>query len=134
MNTTIIVCTYNRCKSLAKTLESIATLRVPGPVEWEVLVVDNNSTDQTRAVVEGFSCRYPSRFRYLFEPQQGKSCALNAGIQAARGEILAFTDDDVTVEPDMAPESYFFANERRLGRRRGTDRARKNVLGSALDG
>ena len=99
MNTTIIVCTYNRCKSLAKTLESIAILRVPGSLEWEVLVVDNNSTDQTRAVVEGFSCRYPGRFRYLFEPQQGKSCALNAGIQAARGQILAFTDDDVTVEP-----------------------------------
>jgi glucosyl-dolichyl phosphate glucuronosyltransferase len=80
MKTTIILCTYNRCKSLAKTLESIAILRDPGSVEWEVLVVDNNSTDQTGAVVEGYCCRYPGRFRYLFEAQQGKSYALNAGI------------------------------------------------------
>lgn len=100
MNITLILCTYNRCESLAKTLESIAMLKVPGSVEWEVLVVDNNSTDQTRDVVEEFGRRYPGRFRYLYEPQQGLSCARNAGIRAARGDIFAFTDDDAIVEPD----------------------------------
>jgi glycosyltransferase involved in cell wall biosynthesis len=63
------------------------------------LVVDNNSTDQTREVVEEFCWRHPARFRYLFEPHQGKSHALNTGIREARGEVLAFVDDDVTVEP-----------------------------------
>jgi cellulose synthase/poly-beta-1,6-N-acetylglucosamine synthase-like glycosyltransferase len=51
-------------------------------------------------VVEGFVRQYPGHFRYLFEAQQGKSHALNAGIRAADGEILAFVDDDVTAKPD----------------------------------
>jgi glycosyltransferase involved in cell wall biosynthesis len=96
---TVIVCTYNRCRSLANALESAAALILPDSVQWEVLVVDNNSRDQTREVVEEFCRRYPGRFRYLFEPKQGKSNALNAGIRDARGDILAFTDDDVIVEP-----------------------------------
>jgi len=65
--------------------------------EWEILVIDNNSSDQTCAVVEDFRRRHPGRFRYIFEPQQGKSQALNAGIREARGDILAFVDDDVTM-------------------------------------
>ena len=99
MKSTAIVCTYNRCQSLARALDSLAASVLPETIEWEVLVVDNNSRDQTQAVVEDFCRRYPGRFRYLFEPQQGKSYALNAGIREARGDILAFIDDDVTVEP-----------------------------------
>lgn len=99
MSVTVILCTYNRCQILAKALESVAALKLPESVEWEVLVVDNNSRDQTRRVVEGFGLRYPGRFRYLFESKQGKSHALSAGIEEARGDILAFMDDDVTVEP-----------------------------------
>jgi glucosyl-dolichyl phosphate glucuronosyltransferase len=99
MNITVIVCTYNRCHSLAKALASAAALRVPESAEWEVLVVDNNSRDQTCEVVKEFCNRYPGRFRYLFEPQPGKSYALNSGIREARGTVLAFMDDDVTVEP-----------------------------------
>lgn len=99
MNVTVIICTYNRCQSLAKALGSVASSVLPDSVEWEVLVVDNNSKDQTPEVVDGFSRRHPGRFRYLFEARQGKSHALNAGIREARGEVLAFMDDDVTVEP-----------------------------------
>jgi glycosyltransferase involved in cell wall biosynthesis len=99
MRTIVIVCTYNRCQSLAKTLESVAKSTLPESVAWEVLVVDNNSTDQTRDVVEGFCRRIPGRFRYFFEPRAGKSYALNTGIREALGEILAFLDDDVVVEP-----------------------------------
>jgi len=97
---TVIICTYNRCQSLAKTLESVAVSVLPDAVEWEVLVVNNNSNDQTRQVVEDFCRRYPGRFRYLFEPHQGLSYARNAGIREARSSILAFTDDDATVEPN----------------------------------
>ena len=99
MNISAIVCTYNRCHSLTKALESIATSELPESVEWEVLVVDNNSSDKTREVTEEFCSRHPGRFRYLFEARQGKSFALNTGIKEARGDILAFVDDDVTVEP-----------------------------------
>ena len=95
----VILCTYNRSESLANALASVARSKVPESIQWEVLVVDNNSSDQTGEVVEEFCRRYPEIFRYLFEPQQGKSLALNAGIREARGDVLAFTDDDVTVEP-----------------------------------
>jgi glucosyl-dolichyl phosphate glucuronosyltransferase len=100
MNISVILCTFNRCQSLSKALDSLAASVLSETIQWEVLVVDNNSTDQTKEVVEGFCRRYSGRFRYLFEPRQGKSYALNAGIREARGKILAFTDDDVTVEPD----------------------------------
>lgn len=95
-----ILCTYNRCDSLRHALESLAVSEFPESAQWEVLVVDNNSKDQTRSVVEEFSRRYPGHFRYLFEPKQGKSYALNAGIRAATGDVLAFTDDDAIVDPE----------------------------------
>ena len=98
MQISVILCTYNRCKSLARTLDSLAMSVLPEAITWEVLVVDNNSSDGTKAVVEDFCGRYAGRFRYLFEPRQGKSYALNTGIHGALGEILAFTDDDIVVD------------------------------------
>lgn len=95
----VVLCTYNRCVSLARTMESLACSEMPKSVDWEVLVVDNNSCDQTRAVVDRFCARYSQRFRYLSEPRSGKSHALNTGIRESQGHILAFTDDDVIVEP-----------------------------------
>ena len=97
---TVILCTYNRCESLGKTLEGIAASRLPETIEWEVLVVDNNSTDETRKVTEDFNRQYPGRFRYVFEGQQGLSCARNRGIRESKSDILVFTDDDVTVESE----------------------------------
>jgi len=99
MKITVILCTYNRCQSLAKTLESVAASTLPNSVQWEVLVVDNNSTDHTREVVGDFCQRYPNLFRYVSESRSGKSFALNTGVCEARGDVLAFVDDDVTVEP-----------------------------------
>jgi glycosyltransferase involved in cell wall biosynthesis len=100
MHITLIVCTYNRADSLARMLVSVTRLRAPATLEYEILVVDNNSNDHTRQVVAGFCDNDPQHFRYCFEPQQGKSYALNTGVREAKGEILAFTDDDVTVNPD----------------------------------
>jgi glycosyltransferase involved in cell wall biosynthesis len=99
MKATVIVCTYNRCDTLAKTLESLAASAIPDSVEWEIVVIDNNSSDRTRQVVEAFSRRFPGRFRYAFEPRQGKSFALNRGIRETQADVLAFTDDDVIAEP-----------------------------------
>src|SRR5579863_10079992 len=98
MDISVILCTYNRCDDLTQALAGLAASRMPQSVDWEVLVVDNNSKDRTRSVVEEFSSVYP-RFRYLFEGQQGLSNARNAGIAAARGRVLAFTDDDVIIDP-----------------------------------
>ena len=99
MTITVILCTFNRCERLKKALESVACSKLPGAIDWEVLVVDNNSSDATSAVVKHFCELYGDRFRYLFEPCPGKSYALNAGIRGARGSIVVFMDDDVTVEP-----------------------------------
>ena len=100
MNITVILCTFNRATSLSKALESVACSELPESVEWEVLVVDNNSSDRTREVIEEYCRQFPGRFRYLFEPQQGLSSARNAGIREARGDVLAFLDDDVMVEAE----------------------------------
>jgi len=98
MNISVILCTYNRCRSLEQTLTSLSASALPDRIGWEVLVVDNNSCDQTRSVAEAFRSGFPGRLRYLFEPRPGKSYALNTGIREARGEVLAFLDDDLTVE------------------------------------
>jgi GT2 family glycosyltransferase len=100
MRISVILCTYNRCDSLAIALNSVATSQFRRPVDWEVLIVDNNSKDNTRAVAEEFCRRYPNAFRYIFEQKQGKSNALNRGICESTAELLAFMDDDVIVEPD----------------------------------
>src|SRR6266849_2647219 len=99
MNITVILCTYNRSECLAKALQSAAALALPGSMAWEILVVDNISSDRSREVVEDFCKRYPCHLRYLFEPQHGLSHPLNAAIRGARGNVIAFLDDDVTVEP-----------------------------------
>ena len=99
MKITVILCTYNRAHRISKALESVLASVLPLGLEWEILVVDNNSKDQTRVETNEFCLRHPGRVRYLFEAQQGLSNARNAGIREARGEIIAFMDDDVTVEP-----------------------------------
>ena len=98
MNASVILCTYNRASTLSRALESLSDLDVPAGLDWEVLVVDNNSTDDTRAIVERVAAEARLPCRYVFEPQQGKSFALNAGIAQALGQVLVFTDDDVTFD------------------------------------
>ena len=97
MNISVIICTYNRAESLRQTLDTCSALQIPTGVMWELLVVDNNSTDHTKDVCQEFTGKLP--LRYVFEPQQGKSNALNRSIEEAAGELLAFTDDDVDVTP-----------------------------------
>lgn len=94
----VVIATYNRAGDLRQTLASLAGLRPAG--EWEVIVVDNNSSDDTRAVVEGAAPSFPAPLRYVFEREQGRSPALNAGIRLAQGDIIVTTDDDVRVEAD----------------------------------
>lgn len=94
---TVLICTYNRASRLAETLESLRAVRTPR--SWDVIVVDNNSTDDTRAVVESRVAAFPAPLVYLFESRQGKSNALNTGLARARGDVIVFTDDDVRVTP-----------------------------------
>ena len=98
MKFSILIATYNRAAVLQDTLASLACLR-PDAL-WEVIVIDNNSPDNTRQVVEQAMPRFPVPLRYAFEREQGRSAALNCGFRLAQGEIIVTTDDDVRVEPD----------------------------------
>jgi glycosyltransferase involved in cell wall biosynthesis len=97
---TVLICTFNRADRLDETLQTLADSRVPSDLSWDAIVVDNNSTDRTRDVVEKRAASFPVPLSYLFEPRQGKSNALNTGMAALRGRVIAFTDDDVRVPAD----------------------------------
>jgi len=88
----LIICTRNRCAQLVRCLESIRRLEFERP--WELIIVDNGSTDATSAVIQEFMQAAPFPIRYVSEPKPGLGNARNAGVVAASGEILAFTDDD----------------------------------------
>jgi glycosyltransferase involved in cell wall biosynthesis len=97
----VVVCTFNRCASLADTLDAIGAQQLPPAFDWELIVVDNNSSDDTRGTVERFAATRPDlAVRYAFEPKQGLSNARNHGIGLACGEFLFFTDDDVLPATD----------------------------------
>lgn len=95
----VVVCTFNRCVSLQDTLEALMRQALPSGLTLEILVVDNNSTDRTAEVAALAAGRSPWPLRYVLETTQGLSVARNAGIAAAHGDIVAFTDDDVIPEP-----------------------------------
>ena len=100
MDISVIICTYNRSETLKKVLECVQALKGAPEITWETLVVDNNSTDETKATVTAFAGNGSANIRYLFEKKQGKPYALNTGIAAAAGDIVAFTDDDVLIDSD----------------------------------
>ncbi len=93
----VIVCTRNRCRQLAGLLESIAAMAVPYGLDWELLVVDNGSDDDTPATVAGFAGRLP--VTRIWEPEPGVSNARNTGVRYARGDLIVWTDDDTLVVP-----------------------------------
>jgi glucosyl-dolichyl phosphate glucuronosyltransferase len=95
---TVAILTYNRAEFLRQTLAGIAQQQFPHD-HFEVLVVDNNSTDHTREVVESFARERPVP-RHIFEKTQGLDHARNRAIKEARGEIVVFADDDILVKPD----------------------------------
>jgi len=94
----VVIPTYNRAELLKRTLSSLANAEVPPNFTVKVTVIDNNSTDETRATVEELKSTFKSvELEYVFEPRQGRSYALNAGIERARGDLLSGVDDDVAV-------------------------------------
>lgn len=97
----VIICTWNRSKLLEKTLHSLERQIVSPPNKFEVIIVDNNSNDDTKKTIDKISKKWNNGIiNYRFEPTQGKQFALNNGISAARGEIIAFTDDDIILPDD----------------------------------
>ncbi len=98
MIVTVAICTWNRARLLDKTLAELHNLRIPPEIEWELLVVNNNCTDDTDDVVARHAKHLP--LRRLFEPAQGLSNARNCAVAAARGDLILWTDDDVLVDSE----------------------------------
>lgn len=94
----VILCSHNRAAQLAQALPQLYQLRYPG--SWEIIVVDNASQDNTAAVAQQLAAQAPVPVRVVAQPRLGLSFARNAGLAAAQGEILAFTDDDALPDPD----------------------------------
>ena len=97
MDFTVIVCTYNRSANLPRCLDALAKQQDVEDREWEVLVVDNNSTDDTSEIVADLARKLPINVRYEREPEQGLNYARNTGIRKSDGKYFSYVDDDILV-------------------------------------
>jgi len=95
MDLSVVICTHNRATKLTSVLEHLQSLVAPGDTSWEIVVVDNGSTDNTPAVIAAVAARAGVPVRYVYEGRPGSGAARNAGISESTGEIVAFTDDDI---------------------------------------
>jgi glycosyltransferase involved in cell wall biosynthesis len=113
MDFSVIVCTYNRAANLPHCLGALARQEGTAGIAWEVLVVDNNSSDGTRATVERLARELPITIRYTHETQQGLNYARNTGIRESHGTYFAYVDDDIEVCPAWlaALHASFVAND-----------------------
>lgn len=92
----VVIPTYNRSALLRNTVASV--LGQDSQISFDVLIVDNNSTDDTKLVADSLMAQHPGRVHYVLETQQGNAHARNRGVNTAKGAIIAFVDDDVTVD------------------------------------
>ena len=118
----VLLCTYNRAQILEDALESLVAQVLPNEIRFEIVVVDNNSTDPTRTVIQKFAGESDVPIRYVFEPSAGIAQARNRSLLEARGQWFAFIDDDELVE--VTPKSlrlrkvYLRTEERRMAEKR----------------
>lgn len=97
MDFSVIICTYNRATNLPECLSRLAEQKNVTDLKWEVLLVDNNSTDATRQTIETLAQALPITIRYTFEPQQGLNYARNRGANESLGKYFCYVDDDIHV-------------------------------------
>ncbi|MBN1851698.1 MAG: glycosyltransferase family 2 protein [Pirellulales bacterium] len=112
IDVSIVVCTYNRAKLLRSALESLTKLHVGSQLRYEIVVVDNGSTDDTGRVIEEAARQTTVPVCGIHEPCAGVACARNCGIRVARGAWIAFFDDDQVAEPDWLLELFTMAKRK----------------------
>jgi len=107
----VVICTYNRQKFIGACLECLSKQTMASN-EWEVIVVDNASTDQTASIVQEFLAAHPLLpFRYVHEASKGLSFARNRGIAEARADIVTFIDDDAEAVPHFVATILSFMQQ-----------------------
>ncbi len=106
----VLIATRNRAAQLGQVLDYLAAARAAAPTRAEIIVIDNGSTDDTAARLARWRAGGSERVD-LYEPQPGKSRALNRGLEVARAPVLVFTDDDVVIPPNwIGAVGGFFAD------------------------
>lgn len=113
MFVSVLICTRNRSKSLRRTLDSLFCASNLSAPDWEVIVVEYKSTDDTGEICRQWMRKLPTHLKFLSEERPGKSNAMNTAFAAARGDILAMTDDDVVVAPDYVQAIRMVFNQYR---------------------
>ena len=110
----LLICTRNRAAQLAKTLKRVSAIQ--SQLKWELVVVDNGSTDRTSAVVAEFAAGFHHPVQTLIQQGRGVAVAKNAGWRATRSGIIACIDDDCYPEEDHLDAIFeFFSKDPRLG-------------------
>ena len=99
----VVICTYNRAELLARVLESLCRQSLPRE-QFEIVVINDGSTDDTEEIVRSFECKLP--LRYLFQKNAGLASAKNHGLFASRGDFVLFLDDDDDVTTETLLEEH----------------------------
>jgi glycosyltransferase involved in cell wall biosynthesis len=107
---TVAICTYNGEHRITDVLNRLQNQLRTESLTWEIVIVDNNSTDNTAQVVQKYQATWP-QVHYYFEEQQGAAFARSRAIQEAHSELIGFLDDDNLPQPDWVAASYVFAQE-----------------------
>jgi glycosyltransferase involved in cell wall biosynthesis len=113
MDISVVICTRNRAKNLERCLQAIFDIRFDG--SWEIIVVDNGSSDDTPAVIDYMQSQSAVPFQSLLELRPGNSAGRNAAIQFARGAVVFFTDDDCIVERTILTELWRIFRDQSIG-------------------
>ncbi|MBE9129024.1 MULTISPECIES: hormogonium polysaccharide biosynthesis glycosyltransferase HpsE [unclassified Coleofasciculus] len=123
---TVAICTYNGAQRLSKVLNQLRNQVETDDIQWEVLVINNNSTDQTERVVLGYQKSWiqTSPLRYSFEPKQGLALARQRAVEEAQGKFVGFLDDDNIPSPNWVASAYSF----------GQSHPKVGAYGSRIDG
>jgi glycosyltransferase involved in cell wall biosynthesis len=113
MRITVAICTYNGAERIPEVLDHLRNQEGVDNLAWEIMVVDNNSTDATEEVVRRYQKDQSDdvSLRYVFEGRQGKSNALQRAVDEARGELIAFLDDDNLPDPQWIRSASQFAHD-----------------------
>lgn len=104
MDLSVVICTYNGEARIGKVLDRVRSQLHTHSIAWEVLVIDNNSRDDTKRVIS----TYPE-VRYFFEVEQGTAFARSKGVREAKGQWIAFLDDDTLPDENWITQAHQFA-------------------------
>jgi len=110
---TVAIPTYNGANRLPKLLEKLRSQINIAHLHWEIIVIDNNSTDHTAQLIQEIQANWPTNYplKYYLEPEQGAAFARQKAVREAKSELIGFLDDDNLPAPDWIAQAYLFAQE-----------------------